>query len=677
MKDQILTHLEQASYLIGKNKIKEAIELLIKLGDKISPYNTEVLKISARYHKFIEEKHNNIQTAEQEAVLYNKILESFLEKITTIKDYFQTQDQEKIHVNKKESANYEFVKNEILDDKIHSLNDIIIDDFFPSYAHKVPFGQELEDLFFKGLRSEDDFFIHGPNVIRFTKIILDLEEVNETSSHLKGLFKQDSGATNPRSLLMRAFNKISQCLYEGLTINDPRYNDEKKKMTNLLSIAALYHDIGKYIRRANHPQLGANILRNSNEAQSRKLVDILDKMGRGGNEPNVKHNRFSLVNSIVQHHDKFGVVSTGEAGLPIFSDILYFGSDNHETSIKGIKKNITSVMMINLADIAAVNRADVQKRNLSHELANKIYAIRLKIRKDRLNQNGQYETTKKDIEMEKQYLQELLNLCEDEDSCLGLDQFKISNVLEDWRTIMSAVDDHNIGGSRIRVKTYLIDLEKNPARTIKRILRLLHESAHRSNARILNEPSYLSQTMVESVLVSTLGSYQFESFCSYFAHIAKMDYALEFFRAILCTCIRNKIHGKSADVINEELSKPLDNTLEGQNPSLSQKIDYSNSLLIWEADILSGLPNPEKLKLARIIISKFVKVIEALTMRYAGVVNPDNMSNPRRFGFNLRELTRDKNIMGQVIHLLCNEGDAKEPIALSWIVDEVTIWSFD
>jgi hypothetical protein len=61
--------------------------------------------------------------------------------------------------------------------------------------------------------------------------------------------------------------------------------------------------------------------------------------------------------------------------------------------------------------------------------------------------------------------------------------------------------------------------------------------------------------------------------------------------------------------------------------------------------------------------------------RYDGVIGCRD-SNPRRFGFQLRNLTYDKQIRNTIIELLCIQ-DNKDPIALTWISDEVTLWSMD
>ena len=64
-----------------------------------------------------------------------------------------------------------------------------------------------------------------------------------------------------------------------------------------------------------------NLLRNFAEDQRQHLVEALVYQ----NEPidrDANHNRFSLIVSIIQHHDKFGVVTTGE-GACLFLAIFF------------------------------------------------------------------------------------------------------------------------------------------------------------------------------------------------------------------------------------------------------------------------------------------------------------------------------------------------------------------
>ena len=192
---------------------------------------------------------------------------------------------------------------------------LFTEDYFPRSDIPIPFSELLNGLFFNPQNDKDDYPIHGPNVIRFINALLD-----GNFATARGLLPEDGGGC------MRTYQSYYSDILKALDI-DPRNSIEIVNTTELLKVAALYHDIGKYIRRANHPQIGANIIRNYDEAESESLVNHLVYDDENDDIPS-KHNRFTLIASIIEHHDKFGVVSTGEGALPIFSDILYFTSNN-------------------------------------------------------------------------------------------------------------------------------------------------------------------------------------------------------------------------------------------------------------------------------------------------------------------------------------------------------------
>jgi HD domain len=512
---------------------------------------------------------------------------------------------------------------------------LLTQDFFPIPAKEIPYGTFIEGIFFNPINDNLDYPIHGPNVIRLTKGLLNVGKGDLPP----GLFKDDSV-----QLILGNYSFIMEAL--GVNLKNKQINNEYIKTIELLSIAALYHDIGKHIRRANHPQIGANLVRNFNQVEQQKLVEAL-RFDGDADDSDSKHNRFALITSIIQHHDKFGVVSTGEGGLPIFSDILYFTSD--QSSKEGIIKNITSVMLLNLSDIAAVNTANAGNKKKSLEIAREVFDIRNK-KQNGKNTNGSNE---KEIEL----LTQLTEICKQDESCLGLDGRKVSNVLDDWKAVVQAIDHKNVQGNRVQLKQQLLWLEKNPARAIQRILRLIQEAALTTNSKELVDIKYISPTSVESVLVGTLGAHQFQSFCEQFATVVKLDYGLNFFKAILCATVRKAIHQEYEIKQNSE-----------------KKLSW-NRLNDDEKVLFLGLSDYKKSELARKITVLFIKVLESLVGRYAGVLNFTSLT-PRRFGFQMRDLTLDEKIRDTIIDLLCIQ-EAKDSIALTWIVDEVAIWSFD
>lgn len=509
--------------------------------------------------------------------------------------------------------------------------------YFPNSS--APFGDLLTGIFFSPIKDNLDYTIHGPNVIRLTRALVDGD------LDAPGLIRAKDAIDDVKGVYLNYFPEIMDSLGAKL---EPRGATNRERVRELLIVAALYHDVGKSIRRANHPQIGANLIRNFDEGQRKLLVDGL-ALPSESSSSNSKDNRFSLISSIIQHHDKFGVVSTGEGALPIFSDILYFTSN--PDALAGIKKNVTSVMLMNLADIAAVNTAPASLRSQAAAIAAEITAMR-GTTSTATNSKATTQSTPSvaGAKSEDELLGALTLVIQKEECCMGLSPDKIANVLADWKTLVDGIGDNQVKGNRVALKQHLLNVERNPARTITRILRLLQEASSVIGASLLND--YMSSTTVESVLVGTLGAHQFQNFCEQFATVAKLDYGLSFFRAIMCACTRLAVGQRGVE----------------SNKSYAQ-------LTSDEVADLHKLPPRQKSVVADQLTILFVQVLESLVGRYAGVLDYSDV-HPRRFGFQMRDLTLDNKIRESIVRLLCVE-EQKEPIALTWIADEVTIWSMD
>lgn len=266
--------------------------------------------------------------------------------------------------------------------------------YFPKHQDAIPFGEMLNRLFFDPMGDNIDFPIHGPNSIRLLETLLD----HGNFLKAQGIFRKDENGNHNNQGAEESIGRYYKRIMQSMGNDSSPFDRAKNK--DLLTLAILFHDIGKTIRRANHPPIGANLIRNYDETQRQLLLDSL-VYDNEPKESEAKHNRFSLITSIIQHHDKFGVVSTGEGALPLFSDILYFTSD--ASVIDGIKKNITSVMLTNLADAAAVCTAADAPKIRAGEIVKEITALRKK--------NGE----------DPALFAELMEICTDQDSCLGLD----------------------------------------------------------------------------------------------------------------------------------------------------------------------------------------------------------------------------------------------------------------
>jgi hypothetical protein len=623
--------LQKALDAIYHGDTKEALRLL-RANKRFYPeFDKEIMMLSHRLENVRKDLWLDTQPHKEILQETNKITSAVYDLIGKIKEA-----KKDISTPQKEQ-------------RIISGADLLKHKYFPSASSLVPFGDLLEDLFFKG-KYDHRYPIHGPNVIRFTLALFN----NENSDSTPGLYKIGADGKNPwKEFNLKYYHQIKDALVEKENpIGDPQENEDSVK--NLLLIAALFHDIGKSIKNAKHPEIGANLLRNFDENERLRLIPYLGSAkDKKSMEKNIQ-NRFALLTSIVQHHDKFGVVSTGEGAPPIFSDILYFTSGKE--NLHAIKKNVTAVMLLNLADIAAVNTANQGKIKSAAGIADNIKKLREKI--------GSGDYTSEDVKNEKNETNKLLGICMEESSCLGISHRKLTNVMIDWRDLIKAIDETD--GSKLALKKYLLEREKTPSRAIERILRLVEESIITAEAGTLANQEYLSQTTVEGTLLSVLGTYQFLSFCEKYATVVKLDYGLRFFQSVVCACVRKKIYSDYEQRHEEAFKKDEENN----RPTKS-----ADRLTEEEVAELSKLDDYDKNQLAKKITSLIIKVLVAVISRYSSIFDL-NTQALRRFGVEMTDLSANNQVWHSLIKQLCLDDD-KESFALGWMIDEVTIWSFD
>jgi ribosomal protein S17E len=469
-----------------------------------------------------------------------------------------------------------------------------------------------------------DLAIHCPSVIWCIEDILIMKGRNIAKD-----IEKESGIVD-KDKVHEAENVISDnmSLIKKVLGISSFEEPEGKKLFAILQIAALYHDIGKKIRSANHPRLGVNILRYSDKSAQLNMIKMLTMGDEEVSKSN--ENRFSLVCSIVDHHDKFGVVSTGEGSLAIFSDILYYRSEKN--AIDGILKNITSVMLITLADIAAVCIADKNKE-LKRNTQETVYKI---LENPSADHSSEYTNLKK------------IWQSNDKNIFMGLTLDKVQNIIEDWKVLTEAAQ--KVEGSRTKLREYLVRMDQNPYRTIKRIIRLIRECCYTTKSNLLIK--WVTETDIESTLISFFGSHQFLDFCTKFAYIVKMDYGLKFFKGIVCACVRDETNTKSDEKDSwQKLNEDEQKELEGLTTNTQQHIVENISTL-------------------------FIKVISEIIRRYNSMLEL-KFQSAYRFGLQMRTLTDDKNVRNQILRYLCSKHEKNENVALTWIADEVTFWSMD
>jgi hypothetical protein len=131
-----------------------------------------------------------------------------------------------------------------------------------------------------------------------------------------------------------------------------RLNDEDLKP--FFRLCVMYHDIGKYIIHERHPSVGWHLIKDVfQEEVEQSLYPMLlnipyDEWPKKKSSLTEYQKRLiHIFEMLVKYHDLFGVLSTGEASLPVMVDLI---------PLTGIKpqdaKELFSILMLfNLADL--------------------------------------------------------------------------------------------------------------------------------------------------------------------------------------------------------------------------------------------------------------------------------------------------------------------------------------
>ncbi|GIK42050.1 MAG: hypothetical protein BroJett011_58830 [Chloroflexota bacterium] len=112
---------------------------------------------------------------------------------------------------------------------------------------------------------------------------------------------------------------------------------EHEATKTFLRAAALYHDIGKYVNTDRHPTIGWYLVSSMYPEERDKLQLLLTRT------------EFRTLLTIIRDHDKFGVLSSGEASLPLLASI----TNLMQEEVKIQEQRLTALMLVSLADMSA------------------------------------------------------------------------------------------------------------------------------------------------------------------------------------------------------------------------------------------------------------------------------------------------------------------------------------
>ncbi|GAB4439980.1 MAG: hypothetical protein Fur0044_36520 [Anaerolineae bacterium] len=112
---------------------------------------------------------------------------------------------------------------------------------------------------------------------------------------------------------------------------------EHGAVKTFLRVAALYHDIGKYVNTDRHPTIGWYLVSSMYPDERTKLQTMLTRT------------ELRTLLTIIRDHDKFGVLSSGEASLPLLASTTHLMQEE----VKIQEQRLTALMLVSLADMAA------------------------------------------------------------------------------------------------------------------------------------------------------------------------------------------------------------------------------------------------------------------------------------------------------------------------------------
>lgn len=187
---------------------------------------------------------------------------------------------------------------------------------------EFPFGKYLQKLF----ENDDDYQTHGPKVLAAMNTLLSFKP--------EEIIKGRATPEQERTLRNVVFDILNKDFRDW----------ERDNVDVFFRIAALYHDIGKYIIKDRHPNVGWQIIQYIDPKEKEKLRGLL---------PNDEQ-FFQMLLIVIRDHDQFGVISTGEASYPILLRAIHSMNEAPETRIK----ILSALMVFNLADMAGIIDVD-------------------------------------------------------------------------------------------------------------------------------------------------------------------------------------------------------------------------------------------------------------------------------------------------------------------------------
>lgn len=205
----------------------------------------------------------------------------------------------------------------------------------PAAMRDLPFGQQLSDLFYppaETIRPGD------PKGASHLHAVMEKMDVLLTDRPGDILVDQaNPHCTADLSFFERNYHQLWHGIGPDVTTTALFPPEEHRAIKTFLRVAALYHDIGKYVNTDRHPTIGWYMVSSMYPDERIKLQTMLTR------------SELRTLLTIIRDHDKFGVLSSGEASLPLLASTTHLMQEE----VKIQEQRLTALMLVSLADMVA------------------------------------------------------------------------------------------------------------------------------------------------------------------------------------------------------------------------------------------------------------------------------------------------------------------------------------
>ncbi len=432
---------------------------------------------------------------------------------------------------------------------------------------------------------------------------------------------------------------------------------ERNKLCEKLRIAAFLHDTGKAFEQARHPVLGWHVMTDlaTVGASDNKTKDaLLDQLKQAGYDP--PDSEYRRLARLVRDHDKFGVISTGEASYVILGSMMHYGHGSSGTSLEQLRDSGASLEQ--LRDTWLLNLADIGGTAAARPSENKIdLAKNLKVRDDKFE-------------------------------ALTYDWKVAAGIIGASKSFSEAIDE-------------LRQISGTPKFTVQRIKRLLIERS-KGWGTISNT---FSEDLIEDALEARFSPKDLLPFCRDFGMVAKLDYALQFWNELADYIYVKKLINKDVDRM-DDTSNQIDNAWHSstsqikehpkfsrwgrihseyamgeKSPWIGLIVDLVSSKSDFEIegrkiqDFLVEKARAYRLEegIAKTQVDLLIAILRRVITAYRGLIQGGGPSDNAPIGVGFSYLRGDKEKQLALYELLSSGEDGRER-GLRWLIDEIASW---